>query len=75
MLVFKKRETLKKNEKWFMYDQLIEIVINKLFRSNPRKYRRWNKRKMKQMVKGNQCLVAIDKCLTRTPSIYVFPFT
>jgi hypothetical protein len=26
---------------------------------------------MKQMVKGNQSLVAIDKCLTRTPDMRI----
>jgi hypothetical protein len=30
-----------------------------------------NKHKMKQMVKGNQSLVAINKCLTRTPDMRV----
>jgi hypothetical protein len=29
----------------------------------------WKKYKMKQTVKGNQTLVAIDKCLTRTPDM------
>jgi hypothetical protein len=31
----------------------------------------WNIHEMKQMVKGNQTLVAIDKCLTRTPDMRV----
>lgn len=29
----------------------------------------WNKHKFKQMVKGNQSLIAIDKCLLITPDI------
>jgi hypothetical protein len=33
--------------------------------------RGWNRHKMKQMVKGNQSLVAIDKCFTRTPDMRV----
>jgi hypothetical protein len=39
ILVFKKGGKLKKNEKWFMYDILIEVVNEvKLSRNNPRKY-------------------------------------
>jgi hypothetical protein len=31
----------------------------------------WNRHKIKQMAKGNQTLVSIDKCLTRTPDMRV----
>jgi hypothetical protein len=55
-----------------MYDQLIDIV-------NERSYLGitlestggWNRHKMKQMVKGNQSLVAIDKRLTRTSDMRI----
>jgi hypothetical protein len=29
----------------------------------------WNRRKLNKTAKGNQTLVAIDKCLARTPDI------
>jgi hypothetical protein len=60
------------NLKWFMYDQLIDVVneisyLGKTLESA----RGWNRHKMKQMVKGNQSLVATDKHLTRTPDMRV----
>jgi hypothetical protein len=62
ILVFKKGGKLKKNEKWFIYDQLIEIV-NELscLGMTLECTGGWNRHRMKQIVKGNQSLVAIDK--------------
>jgi hypothetical protein len=70
ILVFKKGEKLKKEERWFMYDQLIEVV-NELscLKVTLESTGGWNEQKTKQMIKGNQSLVAVDKCLTRTPDV------
>jgi hypothetical protein len=72
ILVFKKGGKLKKNEKWFMYDQLTKVVnevsyLGIILESTGG----WNRHRMKQMVKGKQSLVAIDKCLTRTPDMRI----
>jgi hypothetical protein len=71
ILISKKGGKLKK-EKWFMYDQLMDI-INEI--SYPEitleSTRGWNRHEMKETVKGNQSLVAIDKCLTRTPDMRI----
>jgi hypothetical protein len=59
-----------KNAKWFMYDQLIEVVNEISYLGiTLESTGGWNRHKMKRMVKGNQSLVAIDKCLTRTPDM------
>jgi hypothetical protein len=55
-----------------MYDQLIDVVneisyLGVALESTGG----WNRHKMKQMVKGNQSLVAICKCFTRTPDMRV----
>jgi hypothetical protein len=67
ILVFKKGGKLKKNEKWFMYDQLVEIVNEiSCLGITLESTGGWNRNGMKEIVKGNQSLVAIDKCLIRT---------
>jgi hypothetical protein len=72
ILVFKKGRKLKKNYKWFMYDQLIEVVNELSYLGiTLESTGGWNRRRMKQMVKGNQCLLAIDKCLSRTPDMRI----
>jgi hypothetical protein len=72
ILVFKKGGKLQKNDKLFMHDQLIEVVneINYLG-ITLESAGGWNSRRMKQMVKGNHSLVAIDICLTRTPDMRI----
>jgi hypothetical protein len=56
------------NEKLFMYDKLIDVVNEISYLGvTLESTGEWNRHKMKQMVKGNQSLVAIDKFLTRTP--------
>jgi hypothetical protein len=51
-----------------MYDHLIDIVNEISYLGvTLESTGGWNRHKMKQMVKGNQSLVANDKCLTRTP--------
>jgi hypothetical protein len=72
ILVFKKGDKLKKDERWFVNDHEIEVAdeINYLgvtFESSGG----WNRQKLKVMAKGNQTLVAIDNCLARTPDISV----
>jgi hypothetical protein len=63
---------LKKNEKWFMYDQLIDAVNEISFLGvTLESTGEWNRHKMKQMVKGNKFLVATDKCLPRIPDMRV----
>jgi hypothetical protein len=65
ILVFKKGGKLKENEKWFVYDQLIKIVNELSYLGvTLESTGGWNSHRMKQIVKGNQSLVAIDKCLT-----------
>jgi hypothetical protein len=65
ILVFKKGRKLKKKEKWFVYDQLIDVVNEISYLGvTLESTGGWNRHKMKQMAKGNQSLVAIDKCLT-----------
>jgi hypothetical protein len=55
-----------------MYDQLIETVNEISYLGITRESTGgWNRHRMKQMVKGNQSLVAIDKCLTRTPEMRI----
>jgi hypothetical protein len=59
-------------EKWFIYDQLIDVVneisyLGVILESTGGS----NRHKMKQMAKGNKSLVATDKCLTRTPDMKV----
>jgi hypothetical protein len=50
-----------------MNDQLIKVVNEiSYLRVTLESTEGWNKDKMKQMVKGNQSLVATDKCLSRT---------
>jgi hypothetical protein len=71
ILVFKKGGKLKKDERWFVNDHKIEVAdeINYLgvtLESSGG----WNRLKLKVMAKGNQTLVAIDKCLARTPDIH-----
>jgi hypothetical protein len=63
---------LKKDEKWFVNDYEIEVVneINYLgvfLESNGG----WNRQRRNVGAKGNQTLLAIDKCLARTPDIRV----
>jgi hypothetical protein len=72
IFVFKKRGKLKKDERLFVNDRKIEMAdeINYLgvtFESSGG----WNKQKPKIMAKGNQTLVATDKCLARTLDIRV----
>jgi hypothetical protein len=71
-LVFKKGGKLKKNEKWFMYDQLIEVV-NELncLGITLESTGGWNRHRKKQIVKGDQSLLAIDKCLSRSPDMRI----
>jgi hypothetical protein len=72
ILVCKKGGKLKKNDRWSMENQQIEVVKEidylevTLERSGG-----WSKQKAKQKVKGIQSLVTIDKCLTRTPDMGV----
>jgi hypothetical protein len=55
-----------------MYDQLIDVVNEIIYLGETLvSTRGWNRHKMTQMVKGNQSLVATDKCLTRTPDMRV----
>jgi hypothetical protein len=55
-----------------MHDKLIDIVNEiSYLEVTLESTRGWNKHKMKQMVKGNQPLVATDKCLIRTPDMRV----
>jgi hypothetical protein len=71
-LVFKIERKLKKNEKWFMRDQLIDVVSEISYLGiSPESTGGWNRHRMKQMVKGNLSLVAIDKCLTKTPDMRI----
>jgi hypothetical protein len=72
ILVCKKGGKLKKNERWFMENQQIEVVkgidyLGVTLESSGE----WSKQKAKQKVKGIQSLAAIDKCLTRTPDMGV----
>jgi hypothetical protein len=68
ILVFKKGGKLKRDERWFVNDHKIEVAdkINYLRSSGS-----WNRQKLKVMAKGNQTVIAIDKCLARTPDIRV----
>jgi 3-keto-L-gulonate-6-phosphate decarboxylase len=51
-----------------MYDQLIDAVNEiSYLRITLESTGGWNRHRMKQMVKRNQSLVVINKCLTRTP--------
>jgi hypothetical protein len=55
-----------------VYDQLIDVVNETRYLGvTLESTGRWNSYEMKQMAKGNQSLVAIDKCLTRTPDMRV----
>jgi hypothetical protein len=70
--VFKKGGKLKIGERWYENDHRIEVVdeINYLgvtFESSGG----WNKQKLKVRAKGNQNLVATDKCLARAPDIKI----
>jgi hypothetical protein len=70
--VFKKGGKLKRGERWHARDHKIEVVdeINYLgvtFESSGG----WNKQKLKVRAKGNQTLLAIDKCLARAPNMRV----
>jgi hypothetical protein len=72
IVVFKKGGKLKRGESWYASDHKIEVVdeINYLrvtFHSSGG----WNKQKLKVRAKGNQTLVAIDKCLARAPDMRV----
>jgi hypothetical protein len=71
-VVFKKGGKLKIGERCYVNDHRTEVVdeINYLgvtFESSGG----WNKQKLKARAKGNQTLVAIDKCLARAPDISV----
>jgi hypothetical protein len=55
ILFFKKRGKLKKNEKWFMYDKLMEVVNELSYLGIALESTGgWNRHRKKQMVKGNQ---------------------
>jgi hypothetical protein len=56
-----------------MYDQLIEAVNNELsyLGITLESTGGWNRHRKKQMVKGNQSLLAIDKCLSGTPDMRI----
>jgi hypothetical protein len=63
---------MKKYERWSVNDHKIEVAdeinyVGVTFESSAG----WNRQKLKVMAKGNQALVAIDKCLARTPDIWV----
>jgi hypothetical protein len=63
---------LRKNEKWFVNDYQIEVVkevnyLGVLLESTGG----WNRQRCSVTAKGNQTLVAIDKCLARTPEMKV----
>jgi hypothetical protein len=69
-MIFKKRRKLKVAEKWRMNGQNIEVVdkFNYLvFKSTGG----CNKQKMMVKTKGYEALIAIDKCLSVTPSVKV----
>jgi hypothetical protein len=65
ILVYKKGGKLKKNERWFMGNQQIEVLKDIDYLGG------WTKQKTKQKVKEIQSLEAIDKCLTRTQDMGV----
>jgi hypothetical protein len=72
ILVCKKGGKLKNSDRWFMENQQIEVVkeidcLGVTLESSGG----WGKQKVKQKVRGIQSLVAIDKCLTRTPDMRV----
>jgi hypothetical protein len=72
ILVCKKGDKLKKDEKWFVNDYQMEVVneinyLGFLLESTGG----WNRQRCNVIAKGNQTLVAIDKCLARTPDIRV----
>jgi hypothetical protein len=55
-----------------MYDQLIDVVSEISYLGiTLESTGGWNRHRKKQMVKGNQFLLAVDKCLTRTPDMMV----
>jgi hypothetical protein len=61
---------LKTSDRWFMCDQTVDVVdeishLGVTLESTGG----WNKHKTKLMVKGNQTLLATDKCLTRTSDV------
>jgi hypothetical protein len=72
ILICKKGGKLKKDEKWFVNDYQIEVLneINYLgiFLGSTGD---WNRQSCNLIAKGNQILVATDKCLARTPDIGV----
>jgi hypothetical protein len=72
ILVFKNGGNLKEDEIWTVNDQKIEVADEKnylgvTFESSGG----WKRKKLKTIVKANQTLVAINKCLPRTPDIRV----
>jgi hypothetical protein len=72
ILVCEKGGELKEDEKWFVNDYKIEMVneINYLgifLESNGV----WNRQGRNVIAKGNQTLLATDKCLARTPDMRV----
>jgi hypothetical protein len=61
---------LKKNERWFTQNQIIEAVDEIHYLGVTLKCKGgWNKHKTKIMVKINETLVATEKCLKRTPDM------
>jgi hypothetical protein len=72
ILVCKKSGKLKKDERWFVNDYQIEVVnevnyLGVLLESTGG----WNRQRCSVIAKGTQTLVAIDKCLARTPDMRV----
>ena len=71
-MVCNKREKLKATEKWRMDGQNIEVAdkfnyLEVMFRSTGG----WNKQKLLVKTKGYQAVIAIDKCISVTPSVKV----
>jgi hypothetical protein len=63
ILVFKKGGKLKKNEKWFMHDQLIEVVNELSYLGiTLESTGGWNRHRKKQMVKGKDPIHILLKC-------------